>query len=732
MAPPLEAADARARAKLAELSLDEKLSLLDGDWPFWTGIRELGVVDGYHEHPWNAGVLPERGIGGVRFIDGPRGIVLEGGATTFPVPMARGACFDPELEERIGDAIGRELVALGGNLYGGVCINLLRHPAWGRAQETYGEDPLLLGALGSALTRGVQRHAMACVKHFALNSMENARFQVDVRIAPRPLHELYLPHFREVVEAGVASVMSAYNSVNGEWCGQNRELLTGILKERWGFEGFVLTDFVMGLRDARAGILAGQDLEMPFQMHFHLSLRRLVDAGEVPLARIDDAALRILRQQIALGSKTEMSREVLGCAEHRALAREAARKSIVLLKNDGDLLPLDAASGERIALFGRLAALPNLGDRGSSDGRPEHVVTPLEGLRAALAEPGRLRHDDGADLDAARALAADSDVALVVVGHTYRDEGEYLVPPDFGPFAHGIPKPGPLRWLFAPRFMRKLWAGLFGLMPKLARRRSAKTGFDASVGGDRARLALSTEDEALIRAVARANPRTLVLVMAGSAVLMEAWRHEVPAIALLWYPGMEGGHGLADVLFGSAAPSGRLPLAVPRHAADLPFFDSEATSVEYDLWHGQRKLDRDGVEAAFPFGFGLSTTTFAYRGLRASTLEPGPDDEIALEVDVENTGGRDADEVVQLYASAPGSAVERPKCWLVGFARLSVPAGETRTARLALSTRRLAYFDEARDDFHVEPIAYELIAARHAADAEGPSLSIRVSAANPA
>src|SRR5262249_6896620 len=207
---------------------------------------------------------------------GPGGVVVEGGATAFPVTMARGATWDIELEAQIGDAIGQELRALGANLYGGICINLLRHPAWGRAQETYGEDPVLLGALGAALCRGVQRHAMACVKHFALNSIENARFSVDVTIAPRPLHELYLPHFKQVVHAGVAAVMSAYNSVNGEWCGENRALLTDVLKRRWGFAGFVLTDFVMGIRDARAAILAGQDLEMPLQMHFAQELARLI------------------------------------------------------------------------------------------------------------------------------------------------------------------------------------------------------------------------------------------------------------------------------------------------------------------------------------------------------------------------------------------------------------------------------------------------------------------------
>jgi beta-glucosidase len=228
-----EQIEGKARDLLAQLTLDEKIAMMCGDPPFWSGMAEM-MGGGYGDHPWPAGVIPRLGIPGIQFVDGPRGIILEG-ATTFPVSMARGATWDLDLEERVGDVIGTELRALGGNLFGGVCINLLRHPAWGRAQETYGEDPYHLGEMGAALTRGVQRHAMACAKHYALNSMENARFKVDVRISPRALHEIYLAHFKRVVDEGVAAVMSAYNSVNGEWCGQNKVLLTDILKKRWGF-----------------------------------------------------------------------------------------------------------------------------------------------------------------------------------------------------------------------------------------------------------------------------------------------------------------------------------------------------------------------------------------------------------------------------------------------------------------------------------------------------------------
>jgi beta-glucosidase len=199
-----EEIDEKSRALLAELTLDEKLGMMDADTPFWPGFIEM-VGGGYGNHPWNAGVVSRLNIPGMRFVDGPRGIVMDG-ATTFPVSMARGATWDVALEERIGEVIGYELRAMGGTLFGGVCINLLRHPAWGRAQETYGEDPYHLGEMGAALTRGVQKHAMACAKHYALNSMENARFKVDVTIKPRALHEIYLPHFKRVVAEGVAAV----------------------------------------------------------------------------------------------------------------------------------------------------------------------------------------------------------------------------------------------------------------------------------------------------------------------------------------------------------------------------------------------------------------------------------------------------------------------------------------------------------------------------------------------
>jgi beta-glucosidase len=700
--------DERARALLSELTLEEKLSLMDGDDPFWSGLNVMMRPGGYSSRVWVAGAVPRLGIPGVRFADGPRGIVMEG-ATTFPVSMARGASWDPELEERVGDVIGRELRALGGNLFGGVCINLLRHPAWGRAQETYGEDTFHVGEFGAALTRGVQRHVMACVKHYALNSMENARFKLDVEIGPRALREVYLPHFKRCVDAGAASVMSAYNSVNGEWAGQNRELLQDILKDDWGFQGYVLTDFIFGMRDPKTAALAGQDLEMPFSFLYHRSLPELVDGGEVPLERIDDAALRILRQQVRFAQGRDPAGygpEVVGSEAHRRLAREAAQKSIVLLKNEGGLLPLEAA--KRFAVIGALAATPNTGDGGSSNTRPAYVVTPLEGLRAALGERADLVYDDGSDPARAARVAADADTVVLVVGYTHADEGEFIPPDMLSMFAPSFPPPGPEEEAFAGTLTREIETQEGGFSP----------------GGDRDSLALHEHDETLIHAVAAANPRTVVAVMAGSAVITEAWRKRVPAILMLWYPGMEGGNAFADVLLGRVNPGGRLPCTFPRRAADLPYFDKKATRISYDLWHGYRKLARDGRKAAFPLGYGLGYTDFEYSNLRLVRSELGEAGTLVAHVDVTNTGPRAGDEVVQLYVGARHSRVERAPHELKAFRRVSIEAGQTRSVRLELPVRELAYFEDG--GWVVEPTTYQVVVGRHAEDA-GLSGSFTVS-----
>ena len=692
------------------LTRDEKIKMMSGDLPFWTGMADM-MGGGYADHPWVAGAVPRLGIPGVRFADGPRGVIMDGG-TTFPVSMGRGATFDTELEERVGDVIGRELRAMGGNFFGGVCINLLRHPAWGRAQETYGEDPVHLGEFGAALVRGVQKHVMACAKHYALNSMENARFSVDVTIAPRPLHEIYLRHFKRAVEEGVASIMSAYNSVNGEWCGQNYALLTEILKQQWGFQGFVMTDFIFGMRDSKKAALAGQDIEMPFDMIHRQHLKGLVERGEVPVERIDDAALRVLRQQVRFAQgrdPREYSLDVVGSEAHRKLAREAAEKAIVLLKNEG-LLPLTGI--KKLAVIGRLASVPNTGDGGSSNTRPPYVITPLQGLQEALEGQAEIIYDDGSDPVRAAQIAGEAEVAIVVAGYTHLDEGEYISPDTMNELSKNFPPPTPEEMPAAQAMM-------------------ATTGAPSSVpntmppGGDRKLLTLHHDDETLIQAVAASNPRTVVGMMGGSAIITENWRGQVPAILMLWYPGMEGGHAFADILLGKVNPSGKLPCVFAARSEDLPYYDMNAKAITYDLWHGYRKLERDGAVPAFPFGFGLSYTAFKFEDLRLSKtlLEAG--DTITTTLGVTNCGSVSGETVVQVYVAVPDSQVERAPKELKAFQRVRLQPGETKTVQLDIPVKDLAYYDE-QSGWTVEPTRYTLIVGQHSLDDQALRTELKI------
>ncbi len=683
-----------AEALVGHLSDDEVIDLLDGDTPFWPGVTDM-THGGYYTHAWPAASNARLGIPGIAFTDGPRGVVI-GNATCFPVAMARAASFDVELEAAIGDVIGLEARAAGATYFGGVCVNLLRHPGWGRAQETYGEDPYQLGEFGAALTEGVQRHVLACVKHFACNSMENARFTVDVQADDRALHEVYFPHFRRVVEAGVASVMSSYNSLNGEWCGESPALLTRVLRDEWGFDGFVITDFIFGLRDSVTSVRAGLDVEMPFAQQRARALRDALATGEITRAELAAPATRTVSTLLRFAAVLAAPRPpvtVLAAPEHRALARRAAQESIVLLTNRDDLVPVDSGALRRVAVVGRLARVANLGDGGSSAVHPPTVVTPLEGLRAALPDVDLVAADDDAT------IAIGADLAVVVVGYTKADEGEFVDGSTSGALFHLFPP------LDDPRLGTDAPMPEFPAAPPA--RRLERDEAVMAAGGDRRSLRLSAGDEALIEAVAALHPNPVVVVMSGSAVVMP-WAGSVGAVMMLWYPGMEGGHALADVVLGAVAPSGRLPFAVPSDEQDLVPFDPDATTATYDLFHGQWHLDRAGTPAAFPFGFGLSTTDFV---LSDFTLT-GAD---SAGITVSNVGARDAATVVQIYAGYPDSQFERPRWRLVGFGRTGiVVAGTSEAMDLAID---LGMLDVRVDGAMVrEPGVVEVRAAFHAAD----------------
>jgi beta-glucosidase len=716
---PIEGASTDdVRATVASMTTDEKLWCLDGDAPFWAGLTYLGE-QGYHKSPFRAARVGRLGLPGVAFSDGPRGVVVDR-ATCFPVSMARGATWDLELEERIGEAIGTELRAVGADLYGGVCVNILRHPAWGRAQETYGEDPHHVGEMGAALTRGVQRHAMACVKHFACNSMENARFTVDITVDEAALHDVYLPHFKRVVDEGVAAVMSAYNSVDGEWCGENRVLLTDILRDEWGFEGFVISDWILGLRDAAKSLHAGLDLEMPYRMIRADHLGPALARGDVSWAEVDRAVERIVatrRRFDCVLTDEAPERDVLACPAHRALAREAAAKSVVLLRNEGvagaPLLPMDPPVGSSLALLGRLATDVNLGDGGSSDVWAPEVATVADGLRASL--PGvELVVDDGADPVAAAARAATCDLALVVVGYTRLDEGEFI-----GEFATGHLTdlfPGEDDPALVERFTAEIATERTIQPPDHVEGPKGGVGF--AVGGDRRSLRLHDRDVALIRAVAAANPRTVVALVAGSAVVISEWDRSVPAVVQSWYSGMEGGHGLADVLLGRVDAGGRLPFSVPSDHSDLPPFDADSAAVTYDSWHGYWYLARNGTVPAYPFGFGLSYTTFVLETAEFDVAGTT----VQVRASVRNTGARPGTDVLQLYGGRLDS--ERP-ARLVAFQRVEIGAGAVRSIHLDIPAHAFAERDIELHSLVVRPGTYQMRLARHSTDA-GISAQVRL------
>jgi beta-glucosidase len=677
-----EEIDALAHRFLAEMTLEEKVLQMSGDTWLWdyVGKRFVG-------REWKAGVDPRLGLPRLVCTDGPRGIGL-GHSTCFPVPMARAASWDRGLEERIGDAAAREARAQGANVWLAPCLNLLRHPLWGRAQETYGEDPYLLGEMAAALVTGAQRHnVMACAKHYALNSIEETREFVDVRVDERTLREVYLPAFHRVVEAGVASVMSAYNKVNGDYCAESRHLLRDILKGDWGFDGFVMSDWFQKGEDGPKSLDAGLDLEMPEVAVYGRPLLDAARAGRVPVAAIDEAVLRLLRRRIDYATRPDPAQYGAGevaSAAHAALAREAAEEGTVLLENDG-MLPLDTRTLESVAVVGPLADTEAIGDHGSSRVRPRYVVTILEGLRERLGA-GRVRYESGLGgrdpIGRVRRAAAAASVVVVVAGFDYPDEGEYI----------------PLVLTH-----EKEW------------------------GGDRRSLALKDVDQARILAAATANRRTAVVLLGGAAITVEGWRDRVGAILMAFYPGQEGGAALARILCGDVNPGGKLPFTVPRDASQLPPWDNGAKVVDYGPYHGYTLLEREGHDPRYAFGFGLGYTRFSYGPLALDAATASRDDTVHATIAVTNSGTRAGDEVVQLYAGFPASHVERPAKLLRAFERVHLEPGETRRVTLPLAVRDLAWYDADASRWTVEATRYSVLVGSSSRPSDLRAAELRVS-----
>lgn len=668
-----------------QATLEEKVAMMSGRG-FFEQYRESGRNWGAHAYRAGGGI--ERlGVPAFYFTDGPRGI-SRGNSTCFPCAIARGASFDADLERRIGEAMGIEARAQGANLFGGVCVNLLRHPAWGRAQETYGEDPHHLGVMGAHLGRGVQSHNVAAtIKHFALNSMENARFKVDVRLDERTLHEIYLPHFKAGIDAGIATVMSAYNKVNGEYAGQNSQLLNDVLRGEWKFDGFVHSDWIRGLYDVHAAA-SGLDVENPEPDVFGENLVKAVEDGLVSIQVIDRACQRILRVLFRFACAEdplpEYSEEMVACPEHTRLALESAEKSAVLLENDGSL-PLDRKKLGKLAVLGKLASLVNTGDTGSSRVACPYVVTALQGFQEYLG-PAAILTGDEDDLAQAAAAASEAEATVVVVGYTAQEEGEYV--------------PGGMT---------------LGADEKKERAEKGEEVTELSAkGGDRLDLGLSADQVALIDAACSSGKPVIVVIVAGSAVLVEQWREKPSAILQTFYSGMEGGRALARLVFGEANPSGRLPFTVACKPEDYPHFDRDADAIEYGYWHGYAKFEQEGTQPRYPFGYGLSYTRFAYRGL--AVRRSG--DLIEAQVAVTNTGDRAGSEVIQLYVGYPGTVKPRATRNLHGFSRVDLGPGETRIVDLQVPVANLRYRDPATHHWKLESGNYTIEIARHSGDSD--------------
>ena len=627
-----DAARQWASETVAAMSLTDKLDQM-------TGVNLLANEDGRYDGFAQA----ELGVPAFRMMDGPRGAHgASGDATAFPVGMARGATWDPALEARVGAAIAVEVAAVGVNVLLAPTINVLRHPRWGRSQETYGEDPHHLGMMGLAFVEGAQGVSglpmLTQPKHYAVNSIEDTRFDVDVRIDDAALHEVYLPHFARTL-AVAGTVMGAYNHVNGPPAVESPQLLTDILREQWAFPGPVVSDWVFATETTEGAALAGLDIEMPQPAVYGESLQLAVEEGRVPESVVDAAVTRILHAKHCFGLElgepvVDRSRRLTD--DHLELAREVAERAAVLLHNAG-AFPLEDAA--RIAVTGRLADVDNIGDGGSSRVSAPDVVSVWEGLR-----DGAGARDLSLVEDTDTAAIAAADAVVVVVGLDEDDEGEGLI-----------------------------------------------------AAGDRVDLRLRDEDRTTIARAAEASDRVLVVLEGGGAIQVDDWIDDVEGILMVWYPGARGGEAVARLIYGEVAPSGRLPLTVPRDEMDLPDFDNVGLEVTYDHWHGYRHLDRTGVSARFAFGFGLSTTTFQWGTptlLGDAAISDG--DSWQLSVPVSNVGERAGIETVQIYGGLVEPDAERPARELVAFGQVELAPGESGTVELVVDSTALRIFEDGQ------------------------------------
>jgi beta-glucosidase len=664
--------DAKTADLLAELTLEEKASLCLGS-DFW------------HTAP-----VPRLDIPAILVSDGPHGLRRQpdqgdhvgiGGslaATCFPTACALGSSWDPDLVRRVGQALGVEARAQGVAVVLGPGINIKRSPLCGRNFEYFAEDPLLSGMLGAALVQGMQSQEVgASVKHYAANNQETDRLRVSADVDERTLREIYLPGFERVVtHARPWTVMCAYNKVNGVHASQNRWLLTDVLRGEWGYTGLVVSDWG-AVHDRVAALAAGLDLEMPPNLEVSdAAIVAAVRAGTLDEDLVDQAVARVLQlvDRAQAAGLTPPAGSPAGSAPgfdvdaHHALARSTAAECAVLLKNDNAVLPLRPAAGDIIAVIGEFASTPRYQGAGSSQVNPTRVDVALDELRAAVPAGVEVAYAAGFG-----------------VGSTERDEE------------------------------------LAAEAVELARRATTVVAFlglpaaDESEGFDREHMDLPANQTALLPRLGAANPNLVVVLANGSAVRLSDWERHAQAILECWLSGQAAGGAAADLLLGAANPCGRLAETLPLRLQDNPSylnFPGEEGHVRYGegIFVGYRGYDAIGREVSYPFGHGLSYTSFSYSDLTTDVAGRVQDGDLTITVTctVTNTGDRPGKEVVQLYVTDLHAQVPRPVRELKAFAKIALEPGQATTVTFRLEARDLSYWSTTHHRWVLEAGGFQL------------------------
>lgn len=602
---------------LSRMSLKEKIEQL-------SGVPEYDDLTTYKND--------RLGIPPLKCADGPHGVRYEKG-TAFPVSLAISSTWNPELMKRIGIAIAKELKVKGRNQSLGPCVNICKDPRGGRTFEGYGEDPYLTSRMAVAAVKGIQsQRVIATPKHYICNNKENNRDTGSVKIDEKSLREIYLPGFKAcITEGGALSIMGAYNKVNGIYCCENKYLLKKILKDEWNFQGFVVSDW-FACHCTLDSITAGLDLEMPFDIYYGQNLEKAVKKRHLSERIVNDSVRRILYVKFQFGLfDTQLSKRsnIVECKEHIKLALDAARESIILLKNEDNILPLQKDKIKTIAVLGPSADKTTCGvDLGSSQVDSSYYVTPLQGIKKKTGRSIRIVNDP-----------KQADVVIIFVG----------------------------------------------LSADIAGRQEGE-------GIDRLNLHLPGDQDKLIKHVALLNKKTIVVLLSGSAVSMKLWDKRVPGIIQSFYPGLQGGNAIADVIFGDYNPSGKLPITFPESIHQLPEFTWNYIG-DAKRGVGYQYYDRQNIKPLFPFGHGLSYTTFQYNKLKIKPKN-SKDGNIKIDFTIKNTGMRKGDEVVQLYVQKIRTTRDKRAGELKKFLRITVKPGKIKTVNFQLKPEDLVTYNK--------------------------------------